>query len=457
MHWTEFLKRKLTELKLQELESPLLDVTRNILLGYSHLRAAFEDLQGSRQVRAYNANQLVDLWRDVYGANWMWDDRRQGQSTILEGLKVELHGATLHEYLSTRPGYRYAISQAEYRQKAKDYFPQSYENVIEDRSPLSWGDAHSDIGILDVRYDSLEAGSEKRYLLGATAGKDEGSPSSFPVVVNEQVYRELAEGLRSRGAVRVEKLVGEIAIGDKRLRVPFVREFQRDPFFLYVRREQRIVVMDEPHLVLGDAWTLAEVDGKLRTLAFTFVLGGEGWEANLAEKCLTVTQFCKRHGGIPLVDFDARRQRFPDARFYPKTIAGWYEDARNVLELEQKGGFKTVTIFDQRGQTVTYQYNVQGTINFGAVQTPPDLVRELRKLQAEMQQAIAADAMKGETATDAKYQLDKAIYEAEKPQPDKKKVVDYLAQAKMAIEGIAAVGGLVVALTKAAELVEKLF
>lgn len=116
-----------------------------------------------------------------------------------------------------------------------------------------------------------------------------------------------------------------------------------------------------------------------------------------------------------------------------------------------------MTVFDQRGQKVIYQYNVHGTINFGAVQTPPDLVGELQKLQAEMQQAVAAGAVQGETATDARYQLDKAVHEAEKPEPDKKKVVDYLAQAKTAIEGIAAVGGLVTALTKAAELVEKLF
>jgi hypothetical protein len=116
-----------------------------------------------------------------------------------------------------------------------------------------------------------------------------------------------------------------------------------------------------------------------------------------------------------------------------------------------------MSIFDQRGQTVTYQYNVQGTINFGAVQTPPALVGELRKLQTEMQQAITTGAVGGESATDATYQLDKAVHEAEKPQPDKKKVADYLSQAKTAIEGIAAVGGLVAALTKAAELAEKLF
>lgn len=60
--------------------------------------------------------------------------------------------------------------------------------------------------------------------------------------------------------------------------------------------------------------------------------------------------------------------------------------------------------------------------------------------------------MQGETATDAKYQLGEAIHEAEKPQLGKKKLTDYLAQAQMAIEGIAAVGGLVAAFSRVAEL-----
>lgn len=91
-----------------------------------------------------------------------------------------------------------------------------------------------------------------------------------------------------------------------------------------------------------------------------------------------------------------------------------------------------MTVFDQWEQAVTYQYNVQGTINFGAVQTPPDLVAELRKVQAEVQQATATGAVQGETATNARHQLLKAVHEAEKPQPDKKKAADYLAQAKAA-------------------------
>ncbi len=110
-----------------------------------------------------------------------------------------------------------------------------------------------------------------------------------------------------------------------------------------------------------------------------------------------------------------------------------------------------MTIFDQRGQTVTYQYN------FGAVDDVAGLLGELRKLQGGLQQAVEAQAVTGEPAVEARYNLDKAVLEAEKPAPDKKKIGDYLTTARTAIEGVAAASGLVVAITKAAELVEKLF
>ncbi len=62
-----------------------------------------------------------------------------------------------------------------------------------------------------------------------------------------------------------------------------------------------------------------------------------------------------------------------------------------------------------------------------------------------------------DVATDAQYQVKKAVIEAQKPQPDKKTIADRLAGAKTLIEGVAAAGGLVNALVKAAEVVQKFF
>lgn len=117
----------------------------------------------------------------------------------------------------------------------------------------------------------------------------------------------------------------------------------------------------------------------------------------------------------------------------------------------------TTTIFDQRGQHVTYQYNAYGNINFGAVENKIELLGELKKLQEEVQRAIEEKAVTGKSASEARYNVEQAVFEAEEPKPDKAKVADFLTKAKTAIEGVAAVGALVAALTKAIELVGTLF
>jgi hypothetical protein len=122
---------------------------------------------------------------------------------------------------------------------------------------------------------------------------------------------------------------------------------------------------------------------------------------------------------------------------------------------------KKTTIFDQRGQKVTYQYNAAGDINFGAVQNRMDVVVELEKLQAELDKAIEADVLDKEAATDAEYQLKKAVQQAKKPEPDKKTILDHLDQAKGIIAGVAATVTaatvLAAAFEKAIEVVQKLF
>src|SRR5215475_6202966 len=116
-----------------------------------------------------------------------------------------------------------------------------------------------------------------------------------------------------------------------------------------------------------------------------------------------------------------------------------------------------MAIFDQGGQQVTYQYNAADDINFGTVQNRMDLVGELGKLQAELTKATQAGVFDEGVATDAEYQLTKAVQEAKKPAPDKGTLLGHLGNANPLVEGVAAAGGLVTALTKAAELVQQFF
>ncbi len=110
-----------------------------------------------------------------------------------------------------------------------------------------------------------------------------------------------------------------------------------------------------------------------------------------------------------------------------------------------------------RGQRVTNQYNAGRDMNFGAVQTPVDLIAALEKLSGQVTQAKEAGVLSEETATDAQYQVTKAIQQAKKPDPDKKTIVDHLTAAKALLDDIAAASGLVTALVGAVGVVQKLF
>lgn len=117
-----------------------------------------------------------------------------------------------------------------------------------------------------------------------------------------------------------------------------------------------------------------------------------------------------------------------------------------------------MTVFDQRGQHVTYQYNAAGDINFGAVQNRMDLLAQLEALQTELDRAVAQGVFEDEeVAVETEAALKKALIQAKKPEPDKKKLIDRLQEARALLEGVAAAAGLVGALASAASLVQKLF
>ena len=113
--------------------------------------------------------------------------------------------------------------------------------------------------------------------------------------------------------------------------------------------------------------------------------------------------------------------------------------------------------FDMRGQRVTNQYNAGRDMNFGAVQTPEDLMTVLEQLNEQFTQAKEAGVLSEEVATDAQYQITKASQQAKKPDPDKKTIMHHLTTAKTLIEGVTATSGLVTALAAALQIVQKLF
>ncbi|MGF1675665.1 MAG: hypothetical protein ACFCUV_18560 [Rivularia sp. (in: cyanobacteria)] len=116
-----------------------------------------------------------------------------------------------------------------------------------------------------------------------------------------------------------------------------------------------------------------------------------------------------------------------------------------------------MAIFDQRGQQVNYQYNAAGDINLASVQNQVQLIDELEKLKSELSKAFEAQVIDAEVFTDADYQMNKAILQAKKPEPDKKSIMDYLNNTISILKDISATSGIVVGLNQAVQLFKSFF
>lgn len=116
-----------------------------------------------------------------------------------------------------------------------------------------------------------------------------------------------------------------------------------------------------------------------------------------------------------------------------------------------------MTVFDQRGQKVTYQFNSAGDINFNTAKDKTQLIAELNKFKDEIKKAIEAKAIEEDIALDVEYKIAKATQQVQKAEPDKKNILDYLQEAKAIIENVTAASGMVIALTQAIQVVQRLF
>jgi hypothetical protein len=95
------------------------------------------------------------------------------------------------------------------------------------------------------------------------------------------------------------------------------------------------------------------------------------------------------------------------------------------------------------------------------VQSRAELIEQLEKLQAELARATQEGALDEEQGIDAKSEVEKAVAQAQKPEPDKGKILGYLNQAKEIVTEVTttvtATTGLALALQKAVELAQTLF
>lgn len=111
-----------------------------------------------------------------------------------------------------------------------------------------------------------------------------------------------------------------------------------------------------------------------------------------------------------------------------------------------------MTTFNQNGQKISgNQYNIGGNsiINIGQI---PDI---LQFLIPEIENAKKIGSIPHETATSVKNEVEQAIIESKKPEPNTKTVIERLNGAKSLLEGLASAGGLVKMIIEVTEMVRR--
>lgn len=126
-----------------------------------------------------------------------------------------------------------------------------------------------------------------------------------------------------------------------------------------------------------------------------------------------------------------------------------------IIYNNPQGG--TVTVFDQRGQHVEYQFNAAGNINIEQVETTTQLSKEIEKLREEIARAKQSGVVSEEIAIEAQYHMLEASREVTSKEPNKSKLLEHIGKVKELLKDISALAGLVTGLVKLIEVAAKLF
>jgi hypothetical protein len=114
-----------------------------------------------------------------------------------------------------------------------------------------------------------------------------------------------------------------------------------------------------------------------------------------------------------------------------------------------------MTTYDQTEQTIFYQYNAAGAINFRLVQNKYQLVTQLRRLVEEINMARVAGVVNEDIGIDVDAKLRKAVVQIEKPNPDKKTLIDQINEAKTLLGSRTSASGLVKPLVELTSVVRR--
>ena len=117
----------------------------------------------------------------------------------------------------------------------------------------------------------------------------------------------------------------------------------------------------------------------------------------------------------------------------------------------------SMSVFDQRNQNVTYQYNSAGNINIELINSPLTFADEVGKFMDEISEAEKSGLIDKEKAIEIKYHLLTAKKEAKSEKPNKEIIGNNLGNILGFLKNISTLVSLVTGIEKLIEIIPKIF
>ena len=155
-----------------------------------------------------------------------------------------------------------------------------------------------------------------------------------------------------------------------------------------------------------------------------------------------------------LLDFILKLSKSWDPQSPPPPESQISQLVQLTIYNKPEGG--NVTVFDQRGQNVDYQFNAAGNININDAESTIQFAEELAKLRGELALAKNAGAIPVNTSDNASSELLLALEELKAPMPRKASILDHIGKAKVLLQDFGAAVQLVTALGQAAYVISEL-
>jgi hypothetical protein len=150
------------------------------------------------------------------------------------------------------------------------------------------------------------------------------------------------------------------------------------------------------------------------------------------------------------------RQAYPNLPFDDKDIFSTQVSSEKVSQIFHVTISKGGSMFNQSGQTVQgNQYNAAGDINFENVSNRDEFASMLEKLQHDLDASMEVENLDEDVITDVEYHMKKAVQQANKPEPEKEVIQSHLGKVKDLIKGTVGLSGVIVAIGKAIEVIDK--